>query len=188
VIGCAHLTYGLLPSLSKSPTARIVILSSGMVHQSSVSAISKRLLDVGGVKDTTTSLSTYAESKVLISLWGQALQDSFLLQPQLSHILVASCDPGAVNTGIQNKTQSSLLTIALAFIFPLISKTPALGAVPVVFCATSPLIKDNKGAVWTEGPRVSLMKLKSYFNKENQKATLKAINTALISAGRTVPF
>jgi NAD(P)-dependent dehydrogenase (short-subunit alcohol dehydrogenase family) len=188
VIGCAHLTYGLLPSLSASPHSRIVILSSGMVHQSSSSAILKRFQDIGGVKDNSTTLATYAESKVLISLWGQALQIALRNQPQTSHILVASCDPGAVNSGIANKTQAGLFTSVLAFVFPLISKTPELGAVPVIFCATSSAIKDHGGDVWTEGPNVKLMKLKSYFNSSNRDLAFKGINDVIKSTGRSVPL
>ena len=186
VIGCAHLTYGLLPCLSASSNSRIVILSSGMVHQSSQPAISKRLLDIGGLKDVSTTLATYAESKVLVSLWGTALQITLRANPKTSHILVASCDPGAVNSGIANKMQPGFLTSALQMIFPLISKTPELGAVPIIYCATSPEIKDH-GKVWTEGPRVQVMKLKGYFNTANRDAAYKGINDVIISTGRTVP-
>jgi len=187
VIGCAHLTYGLLPCLSASPNSRIVILSSGMVHQSSQSAISKRLRDIGGFKDESTTLATYAESKVLVSLWGTALQIALRVNPKTSHILVASCDPGAVNSGIANKMQPGILTSALQMIFPFISKTPELGAVPVIYCATSPEIKDHGGEVWTEGPRVQVMKLKGYFNTANRDAAYNGINDVIISTGRTVP-
>lgn len=71
VIGCAHLTYGLLPLVSASPTGRIVILSSFYVSSCTQRSISARLLDVGGVRETSTTLAHYNESKVLVTLWGQ---------------------------------------------------------------------------------------------------------------------
>lgn len=41
--------------------------------------------------------------------------------------------------------------------------------------------------VWTEGPRVQVMKLKGYFNTANRDAAYKGINDVIISTGRTVP-
>ena len=67
---------------------------------------------------------------------------------------------------------------------PIFAKTPAGGAVPVVFCATSAEVAAHPGAVWTEGPRVKLMPLKPYFNDKNRDAAWVAINTAIQETGR----
>ena len=69
---------------------------------------------------------------------------------------------------------------------PIFAKTPAGGAVPVVFCATSAEVAAHPGAVWTEGPRVKLMPLKKRcFNDKNRDAAWSAINAAIKATGRS---
>ena len=68
---------------------------------------------------------------------------------------------------------------------PLFAKTPAGGAVPLTFCATSAEVAAHPGAVWTEGPRVKLMALKPYFNEKNRDAAWIAINAAIVATGRS---
>jgi hypothetical protein len=65
----------------------------------------------------------------------------------------------------------------------LIGKTPAQGAVPLVFCATSAEVAANPGAVWTQGPRPKLMPLKPYF-AQSSDAAWAAINAAIRATGR----
>lgn len=184
VIGCAALTYGLLPLVVASPSARIIVLSSAMVHRSSASAIAARFADVGGARAASTTVAIYAESKVIVTLWAAALQRALRATPAAAHVLVASCDPGTVDSGIQNKTQGGCFGAVLRFGFPLVAKTPALGAVPVVFCATAADVAAHGGATWTEGPRVRLLALKSYFNDANRDAAFKAVNAAIEGTGR----
>ena len=183
-IGCAYLTYQLLPLLAASRTARIVILTATIVGASSAKAIAARLADVGGCKDTPSNFAAYTDSKVLVSLWGQALQIALRANPATAHVLVASCDPGPVNTSIVSKTKSSCLTSFLSVVVSLVGVAPAKGAVPVIFCATSPEVAAHGGTVWAQGPNVKLMKLKPYFNDENRDATFAAINAAIRKAGR----
>jgi NAD(P)-dependent dehydrogenase (short-subunit alcohol dehydrogenase family) len=110
LIGLAHLTNSLVPNVSASPTGRIVIVTATPVKWSSEGAIAARLRDVGGKGDTATTFGSYTDSKVFASLYGQALQRHLAARAGSKHVLVASCDPGGVNTPIQGKMVPGLLT------------------------------------------------------------------------------
>ncbi len=184
VIGCAYLTYALLPKLTASASARIVTLSSFLANSTSESALTARMRDIGGLKETETTSDIYNQSKALVTLWSQALQLRLRASPATAHILVASCDPGLVATAIQTKTQSSMYTSCASCWSGLFGKTSAQGAVPVVFCATSGEVAAHGGAMWSEGPRVRLMQLKSYFTAANRDLAFETINKAIEGMGR----
>jgi hypothetical protein len=63
-------------------------------------------------------------------------------------------------------------------------KTPAQGAIPVTFLATAADVASHPGAVWDEGPRVKLAKVKPYVTDENSAAAWTAINAAIKATGR----
>ena len=111
LIGLAYLTNALVPNVSASRTGRIIIVTATPVGQfSSAAAIAARLRDVGGMRDTTTTFGSYLDSKVFASLYGQALQRHLAARAGSKHVLVASCDPGAVSTPIQAKMVPGLVT------------------------------------------------------------------------------
>jgi hypothetical protein len=110
------------------------------------------------------------------------------LDAATARIQVYSCDPGAVNTGIQHKSSAGLITNILSLMFPLIGKTPEAGAVPVLHLATAAIPAEQGGAVFTEGPAVRLFKTPSYMSEANRDAAFAAINAALRDKGRAVPF
>jgi NAD(P)-dependent dehydrogenase (short-subunit alcohol dehydrogenase family) len=112
-IGLAHLTNQLAPSVAASPTGRVVIVTATPVQGASASSIAARLRDVGGRADTSTAFSTYVDSKVLACLYGMALQRHFSSRPASRHVLVASCDPGAVRTPIASKMAPGILRFIL---------------------------------------------------------------------------
>ena len=188
VIGCAALTYALLPQLAAAPAARIITLSSAMINMSSARDIAARLADVGGAREAATTHGIYAQSKVVISLWAQALQRALRAEPATARIQVFSCDPGTVNTGIQHKSSAGLVNNFLSFVFPFIGKTPEAGAVPVLHLASADVPAEQGGAVFTEGPRVRLFKTPAYMDEANRDAAFAAVNAALRGKGRAVPF
>ena len=110
LIGLAHLTNSLVPNVSASRTGRVVIVTATPIQMSSAGATAARLLDVGGKCDTATTFGSYTDSKVFASLYGQALQRHLAARAGSKHVLVASCDPGGVNTPIQGKMAPGLLT------------------------------------------------------------------------------
>ena len=110
LIGLAHLTNSLVSNVSASPNGRIVIVTATPVQWSSDGAIAARLRDVGGKHDTATTFGSYTDSKVFASLYGQALQRHLSAREGSKHVLVASCDPGGVNTPIQGKMVPGFLT------------------------------------------------------------------------------
>jgi NAD(P)-dependent dehydrogenase (short-subunit alcohol dehydrogenase family) len=109
-IGLAHLTNSLIPNVSASRTGRIVIISSIAMHSSSAAAMAARLRDVGGRGDAATTWGTYCESKVLASLYAQALQRHLAKRAGSEHVLVAACAMGAVKTGLQGKMAPGIFT------------------------------------------------------------------------------
>ena len=129
----------------------------------------------------------YAESKVVLTLWGQVLQVALHKSPSTRHVLVAPCHPGAINSGIQHKLKPALWTYLLTCFFPLNSKTPAQGAVPVMHCATAGEVAQHGGHMWGKGPTMKLFKPLPRFTDATRDAAMAAVNAALKDAGRAPP-
>jgi NAD(P)-dependent dehydrogenase (short-subunit alcohol dehydrogenase family) len=194
-IGCAYLTYGVLPCVVASPTGRIVNTSSWYGADCAPAALEARLADVGGRRETASDMAVhYNESKALQTMWGEALQLKLRDSPSSAHVLVASANPGAVATGVfdTDKTQPTCFmwfvrNVAIKFI----AVSAERGAQPLLACATSPEVAKHPGAMFgAAGPANSgfdarLFPLpKALFTAANRDAAFAAINAAITSTGR----
>lgn len=142
-VGTAYLTAKLLPLLAKSPSPRIVVVSSGSIGFLNESKFLTFMEDLTGENLTVSNMDVYAFSKAANTLYAMELQKR--LKTSMPTAVVVSVDPGAVLTDIQNKTdKNGLLARFLGFLYPYIAKSPAQGALPVVYCATSDDLQDPK--------------------------------------------
>jgi len=195
LIGCAYLTYGLLPQVIASPSGRIIITSSWYAAECESGAFEARLRDVGGRRDTTSSMPLqYNQSKALQTMWAEALQLRLRAAPSSAHVLVASVNPGAVATSIFDADKSQP-TCFMWFVRNIATKIICVsaeqGALPLLACATSPEVAKNPGAMFgSPGPsnagfKVKLFQLpKGLFTHKNRDAAFAAINSAIESTGR----
>ena len=194
-IGCAYLTYGLLPQIIASPTGRIVITSSWYAAECEPRAFEARLQDVGGRRDTDSSMPLqYNQSKALQTMWAEALQMKLRDTPSSAHVLVASANPGAVATSVfdVDKTQPTCFMWFVRNVASnLICVSSEKGAMPLLACATSPELAKNPGSMFgaagpsNSGSKMQLFKLpKKLFTPSNRDAAFAAINAAIVSTGR----
>ena len=197
-IGCAYLTYGLLPQISASPTGRIIITSSWYAAECSPASFAQRLKDVGGRQDTTSAMDRqYNESKALQTMWGEALQIAVRAERASAHVLVASANPGAVMTSIfdAEKVQAScFMWFVRNIALNIITVTADRGAMPLLACATASMVASHPGAMFgapgpgNSGLKMQLFKLpKDLFTNANREAAFAAINAAIVATGRKVP-
>lgn len=228
MMGCAHLTYGLLPQIIASPTGRIVTVhhevcvrcpavparapnshrerplppplprSSWYAADCSPAAFALRLKDVGGRKDESTAMDRqYNESKALQTLWTEALQLALRAESASAHVLVASANPGAVLTDIFDVTKaqpSCFMWFVRNIATKIITVRADRGAMPLLACATSPLVASHPGLMFgapgpgNDGLKLRLFALpKKLFNGANRDLAFKAINAELVASGREVP-
>ena len=198
MMGCAHLTYGLLPQVIASPTGRIVITSSWYAADCSPAAFALRLKDVGGRKDETSAMDRqYNESKALQTMWAEALQLALRAKSASAHVLVASANPGAVLTDIFDVTKaqpSCFMWFVRNVATKIITVRADRGAMPLLACATSPLVASHPGLMFgapgpgNDGLKLRLFALpKKLFTSANRDLAFAAINFELVAAGREVP-
>lgn len=180
VFGTAYLTKILMPLVLKSPSARIVILSSGFVNMVSETMFEKYIKDIGGENLKETNLEVYAVSKILNAMYAYELQNRY----KQSNVVVTSVHPGFVLSDIQNKTNKDLWVTnffdGLAVWF---AKSTAEGALPVLYCATSPDF-DNfpefHGKMFSDGPNVQLFKMPRVFTPTNCSRAYEEIERVIM--------
>ena len=148
---------------------------------------SARLADVGGQRDTDTSISTYAESKVSLCLWGRP-SGGPPRKPGLRPHPRSELGAGRRQLEHLDQDAAGIVTILQKWFFCL--QDPFRGTCSASVRRFVPRGGRPWGAVWTEGPRVRLMNLKapSYFSEANPKASFAAVNAALATTGRTCPL
>lgn len=194
-IGCAYLTYRLLPLVAASRTGRIIVTSSWYAAEVSPRAFAARLQDVGGRHDASSAMDAqYNQSKALQTMWAEALQLKLRAAPGTAHVLVASANPGAVATSVfdPDKTQPScFMWFVRNFASKLICVPADKGAMPLLACATAPETAEHPGAMFgAAGPanagfKMQLFKLPAkLFTSANRDAAFEAINAAIVSTGR----
>jgi len=195
VLGCAYLTYGLLPQVAASRSGRIVVTSSWYAADCAPRAFAARLLDVGGRRDASSSMPLqYNQSKALQTMWAAALQRALRAAPATAHVLVASANPGAVASGVfdADKVQPScFMWFVRNVASKLICVSAERGALPLLACATSPEVAKHPGAMFgaagpaNSGSEMRLFKLPAaLFTDANRDAAFAAINAAIVSTGR----
>jgi NAD(P)-dependent dehydrogenase (short-subunit alcohol dehydrogenase family) len=185
VIGTAHLTNGLLSLVAASPTGRIVVLSSAMAQQCSESNLETVLADVGGKNLSSTNLTTYGQSKALNAMWAEALQSKLQAADSTKHIIVSSLHPGFVDSDIQNKTSSGILS-SIVYVFAKIAAINVNeGALSTVFCATAAQAAEHPGKMWGPGPKVALFPLSAHLTGSNSTRAFDVIDAAIKETGRS---
>lgn len=166
-VGTAYLTSVVLPLIMKSPAPRIVIVSSGLVNGISEAKFNDFMKDIGGETLTETNLNAYSFSKILNTMYAYELQRRLID----SNVIVTSCEPGFVNSDIQKKTNKELLiTKITGTLSSFAAKSTTEGAIPLLYCATSPDIAADKslhGKMFGEGPYVKTFKVPSFITPES---------------------
>lgn len=191
---------------SPGPTESQTPFACSAVNLTTPSAVSKRLEDIGGLRLTTSGLDIYAESKMLLNLWTDELQErlaahastkreclrSFKLswpeqhsihQPYAADILVNCTHPGMIASDIQRKTdKSTFLAVLIYFIVYVAGATADVGALSALFCATSDAAAAHPGKMWSPGPSVQLS-VPSKYDRTLCRPAFDAINEAIKSKG-----
>jgi NAD(P)-dependent dehydrogenase (short-subunit alcohol dehydrogenase family) len=183
-MGTVYLTNKLIPLLSKSPAARVVILISGFVYYISGSYFDSHIADVGGETwgPEDTGLDAYAFSKLLLAMYASELQERLHQDPTTANISVFSVHPGVVNTDILNKAdKESTLARLFSCLHPFMSITPEVGALSTLYCATSDKIvsEGHHGKMFSEGPYVQISAPPSFFTRENCAKAYDAIQATI---------
>jgi len=182
-IGTALLTHLLLPLVIASPIGRIIVLSSAASFTTPGGKPWRRLKDVGGEKESTSTMDHYADSKLLNALWAEELSSRLRSNASTKHILVASVHPGVVQTEIWEKadTSTSCLASFLICCLPRCMGIPvSTGALSTLFLCTADATKIAVGKLYDSGPRIRQMpleKYKHYFPVEAFNAIDKAIQS-----------
>lgn len=125
-LGHFFLTFLLLDLLKHSAPSRVINVSSAIHAMGKI-----QFDDLSGEKDYHP-LKAYAQSKLANVLFSRELAKRM----EGFGVLVYSVDPGAVNTEIIRHIQRPLVDFVKTFGF--LIKTPAEGALSVIYCVVNP--------------------------------------------------
>ncbi|CAK1541381.1 unnamed protein product [Leptosia nina] len=164
------LTLLLLPLLKRSgrdkEPAKIINMSS-MAHRLSLS-------DVNAYNNSNHWWSSYCNSKLCLVLFARQLHNYF--SAYNFHVVVNCADPGIVNTAIFKSRGDSLAKIVI-FLILLFSRSPQMGAQPVVRLAVDGFVS---GEYWVSSGRV-LASRRARDEKNIQRLWLQSLRLVRLS-------
>ena len=140
------LTNLLLPTLAKSPSARIVTVSSESYRQGGA----PRLDDIELEHDYSL-VRAYGSSKLYV-WWLMRQFDARLRAAGVANVTVNTVEPGSAVTGLQRESlRKSPFMLPLVILWMPFMRTAAHGARTSVLMASSPDVEGVSGQFWGNG-------------------------------------
>jgi NAD(P)-dependent dehydrogenase (short-subunit alcohol dehydrogenase family) len=156
------LTLLLLPLLQKSPSARVVTVSSA-AHKMA----GKPNLDDIELKQKYSMSKAYGLSKLYI-IWIMRHFVSEMEKAGIHNIAFYTVHPGSAQSSLgRESTKSSLVTRIIYFLWKPLMNSVAAGAAPSIKAATSPELESVTGKYF--GPKGEEKPSDKYYSKENEQ-------------------
>ena len=137
------LTNLLLPLLKRSPSARIVTVSSESYRQAG-----QPMLDDVELERHYSLVSSYAYSKLYV-WWLMRQFDARLTAAGVTNVTVNTVEPGSAVTGLQRESlRKSPFMLPLVILWMPFMRTARHGARTSIYLASSPAVEGVSGKFW----------------------------------------